>query len=35
VPLSLPYDSAALAHDNMITRQFFPLNDRQLHADEA
>ena len=35
VPLSLPYDSPALAHDNMITRQFFPLNDRQLAAIEA
>jgi len=32
VPISLPYESAALAHDNMITRQFFPLNNRQLHA---
>src|SRR5262245_51568472 len=35
VPISRPYDSAALAHDNMITRQFFPLNERQLHAVEA
>ena len=35
LPISLPYKSAALAHDNMITRQFFPLNERQLHAIEA
>lgn len=30
VPISRGFDSAALAHDNLITRQHFPLNDRQL-----
>lgn len=35
VPISRPYSSMALAHDNLMQRQHMPLNDRQRAAIEA
>ncbi len=35
VPVSRPYPSMALAHDNLMQRQHMPLNDRQRAAIEA
>jgi hypothetical protein len=35
VPISRPYPSMALAHDNLMQRQHMPLNDRQRAAIEA
>ncbi len=29
IPVSLPYPSMALAHDNLMQRQYMPLNERQ------
>ncbi len=35
VPVSRPYPSKALAHDNLMQRQHMPLNDRQRAEIEA
>ncbi len=35
VPISRPYPSMALAHDNLMQRQHMPLNERQRAAIEA
>ncbi len=35
VPVSRPYPSMALAHDNLMQRQHMPLNDRQRAEIEA
>ena len=35
VPISRPYPSMALAHDNLMQRQHMPLNDRQRAEIEA